>query len=339
MKKINKLKYPEPAFDASSLESIYLLNFNEFPSSYNFYARPEDVRKILPKHYILTHKHQEAGKITQEYYASFLDQVLIEMRTPDEDEENTNVYVKYNTKNPETIEVFKQCLYKKPEGGRIKFLCNSPFGFKFSTKTLKPPQFDMELNYGKEFAELNEEIQSWLLDRQTCGLALLHGKPGTGKSTYLKYLLMKLDERAIYIPPNMVSALTQPDFLGFLSNYSFSVLIVEDAEEALIKRTESLSPTAVSNLLNFADGILGEATKLKILCTFNTEKTELDPAILRPGRLKFIHEFDALPEQDADKLLIHLGKKPKNKSMTLAEIYNEPNGFKTKEKGPIGFSR
>jgi ATP-dependent 26S proteasome regulatory subunit len=42
---------------------------------------------------------------------------------------------------------------------------------------------------------------------------------------------------------------------------------------------------AVSSLLNITDGLKGRMLRLHIICSGNAEMVDLDPAVLRPGRL------------------------------------------------------
>ena len=52
---------------------------------------------------------------------------------------------------------------------------------------------------------------------------------------------------------------------------------------------------AVSSVLNIADGLVGRMLRLHILCSVNARLNELDPAIMRPGRLMNQRAFRRLP--------------------------------------------
>lgn len=61
--------------------------------------------------------------------------------------------------------------------------------------------------------------------------------------------------------------------------------------------------------------------KLNIIYTFITILDEMDPALLRGGRLKGIHEFTKLSIPKAHELANHLGKENEiTQPMTLAEV-------------------
>ena len=100
------------------------------------------------------------------------------------------------------------------------------------------------------------------------------------------------------------------------------MIILEDAEEVLAPRNEGGKNT-VSNILNLSDGLLAESLQSRLICSFNTKKTQVDPALLRKGRLKVEHEFLPLGVEEANKLLKHLGVEDKvTKPTVLSDLYN-----------------
>ena len=81
---------------------------------------------------------------------------------------------------------------------------------------------------------------------------------------------------------------------------------------------------------------------LFIIATFNTPREKIDKALIRKGRLIAEHHFEELDAEQSNKILKKIGsKRVAEKSMTLAEIYNEEGGMddkeKDKEKKRIGF--
>jgi energy-coupling factor transporter ATP-binding protein EcfA2 len=200
----------------------------------------------------------------------------------------------------------------------------------------------IESNYNDSFGPAYEKIISFLKSSDN-GLILLTGEPGTGKSSFLMHLTSvckDLNTKFVFIPASYAGVLTDPTFLPFaLSNLNNSVLIIEDAEEALRERS-SYSNSAVSSILNVTDGILGKLVKVKIIATVNKEHI-LDYAITRKGRLKLQYEFKKLEVDKANSLFEKLGKEKRVTSpLILAEIYNEedtgvPESKSSKRK--IGF--
>jgi len=56
------------------------------------------------------------------------------------------------------------------------------------TKQLKPIKLSVEENYNDDFLEEHKIISQRLVIENDKGIILLHGEPGTGKTTYIKYL-------------------------------------------------------------------------------------------------------------------------------------------------------
>jgi len=78
-------------------------------------------------------------------------------------------------------------------------------------------------------------------------------------------------------------------------------------------------------LLNISDGLLSDCLNVQIVCTFNSELSFVDSALLRKGRLIAKYEFGKLHLSKARALSKHLGlEQTINKPMTLSEISN-PN--------------
>jgi len=155
---------------------------------------------------------------------------------------------------------------------------------------------------GEDFNYCVQELQS---DDPTGRLTIISGKPGTGKTYFIRGLIHVLHEHVfILIPSHMVEDLSGPGLVPTLikaraksSSDKSIILIIEDADRALLPRpslegAESLeveasktSIAAVSSLLNISDGILGQALNTRIVCTTNVSIDEIDPALKRAGRL------------------------------------------------------
>ena len=177
--------------------------------------------------------------------------------------------------------------------------------------------------YNDDLTPLHENLLSFLVEPDSNGVVLFHGTPGTGKTSYIRHLISSVKSRFIYIPNNLFAHLSDPEFISFISSFPESVIILEDCEELLRSRMQQSTDAGISNLLNLGDGLLGDALKLKIICTFNCELSRIDEAILRKGRLAFRYEFGPLNVEKSNKLFSILGINAKtDEPMTLAEIFN-----------------
>jgi hypothetical protein len=202
------------------------------------------------------------------------------------------------------------------------------------------PPMDLELNYGDSFKKVHDTIVKKLNENNGKGIILLHGDPGTGKTSYIKHLTSLIKEKDIlFIPPSMAEMLSEPSIIPFLMDHKNSILIIEDAERVISDREGNGSPAGVSNILNLTDGILGDCLSIQIVATFNMKKEKIDQALLRKGRLIAEHKFEKLSIEDSNKLLKHLEKDHEvSESMSLADIYNiDVELIKTTNKSKIGF--
>lgn len=135
------------------------------------------------------------------------------------------------------------------------------------------------------------------------------------------------NKKLIYVPPDMAKEISKPHFLPFLLQYPNSILIIEDAENIIRDRNELEfdASQAVANLLNLSDGLLGDATHMQIIATFNCDLSKIDKALLRKGRLIAHYEFGTIDIDDAKNLSSKLGFGIEHITapMTLADIYNQ----------------
>jgi SpoVK/Ycf46/Vps4 family AAA+-type ATPase len=221
----------------------------------------------------------------------------------------------------------------------IHMIVQNRHGLDIQDFSIQSQIISINENY-EDFEEKHEYLMERLLKGTRKGICLLHGEPGTGKSMYIRHIVDRIskEKTVIYIPNQLISCLTDPGFIPLMAEHSNSVIVIEDADEA-IKSRETGGAT-VDKLLNMADGIVSDFLGMQIICTFNTDINNIDTALLRKGRLIFKHEFKRLSSDKATALSAKIGaNKEYEKPTTLAEIYNDADQFQEEEriKRKIGF--
>ncbi len=218
------------------------------------------------------------------------------------------------------MKAFKEKQRRKPL--EINLISRGRNGFEFSQIEVKRTKLDLDLFYEDDFKEVDDIICKRLKNEKDKGIVLLHGLPGTGKTTYLRYLIGKIKKRVLFVSPGVAGEIMNPDFVQLLISNPNTVLIIEDAENIIMDRKHSNS-SSVSNLLNISDGLLADFLNVQLICTFNSSLTMVDSALMRKGRLIAKYEFGKLGIEKSKRLSTHFGFNTViDKPMTIAEIAN-----------------
>lgn len=295
-----------------------------------FMKRLSDKYKLSKKNYFLKEEFSKRKKVTEidynscTYLIKLKDKLLVYV---------TNYKVVFYYSETIIFDELKDIIgliknSKKEKKHKRKFYMisansHAEFGLEFRKFNIKKQELNIEDNYNNDFPEVDKNIRSFLNDDKKNGLILLHGKYGTGKTSYIRNLLSEVDKRFIFLPVNMMESISSPNFLPFISKYSNSILILEDCETIIKQRESGSSDNSLVNLLNLGDGLLSDALSIKLICTFNADLKQIDQAILRKGRLIARYEFKELSLEKTNKLYHKNGGKDSLKEpKTLAEIYN-----------------
>ena len=192
--------------------------------------------------------------------------------------------------------------------------------------------------YNDDFQEIDKLICDSMTTNES-GLILLHGEPGTGKTSYIKNLIAKFPDKAfIFVQNEFIRDLLKPEFISFLLKHRNAALIIEDAEKVIMSREYANEGSVVSTILQLTDGLFSDYLNIKIICTFNTGIEKVDSALTRKGRLIAKYAFKPLSKEKTVELMKSLGHEPLEETMTLADIFKlKQKGFKGEEKKKIGF--
>jgi hypothetical protein len=231
-------------------------------------------------------------------------------------------------------------LPEKEEDFEINIISLSKAGLELKQLDIKPTTLDLSLYYNDDFGEVDEIIRKRLNQENDKGIILLHGLPGTGKTTYLRHLIGGLKKKVLFVAPSVAGNLMDPEFIDLLIDNPNAVLIIEDAENIMMDRKHN-SNSSVSNLLNLSDGLLSDCLSVQIICTFNSSVNMIDQALMRKGRLIAKYEFGKLDIVKAEQLSKRLGfNSIIMQPMTIAEIANQQDkDYEMKRIEVVGFKR
>ncbi len=335
------------SYGSFPIKNWYLTRFGKIPSSFYIsnYVRTEDFIRENSKYSIHESKcysfklAKDVINIAVYDFKTFV--VLLSDNHFNKDLiQQGQLSIYYNEENKKVKDIKSYIINNRIEDekqGVINLVCQNQSGLFLKEYTIKNIPIDFDANYNEDFKEIDKIILKRLNTENDKGLVLLYGDPGTGKTNYIRRIINNVDKkRILYMPPDMATQLANPALVPFLAEVPNSVLIIEDAENVLLKR-QGQHNQAISNILNLSDGLFGDCLNIQIVATFNTDLRNIDEALLRKGRLIAKHKFGNLTEDRVRKLCSTLGIKFKKEFKTLADIYNNEDKSFSKDIMPIGF--
>lgn len=188
--------------------------------------------------------------------------------------------------------------------------------------------FDEQLeveNYTDEVAAKFDNAVKQISSKDPSGrLLIIHGPTGSGKTYMTRSLINAVrNVRCVMVPSQYVPHFTDPTFGNMLIRQRKpTCLIIEDADMLLVDRMAD-NMTAITTMLNLADGMFGAIADVRIVCTTNAKKLSMEPALLRAGRLLDQIYVDDLAPAHASRVYNRLTDQDREftKPTSLAQIY------------------
>ncbi|MGM1057239.1 MAG: hypothetical protein ACQEWG_15235 [Bacteroidota bacterium] len=105
------------------------------------------------------------------------------------------------------LEFLKGFKIEKPDKAHINLIITQPHGLDNKKIGFTKPELNLSMSYNDDFPMFHDKMLKILQQDNKSGLHLLYGKPGTGKSTYIRFLCGLVQKEIVFLPGQMAQNL------------------------------------------------------------------------------------------------------------------------------------
>lgn len=218
--------------------------------------------------------------------------------------------------------------------------CHIEWVYSGDGNSVTIPLMSEKLPISEMYPFLDEETIGEYYDRymnSDASILLLIGPPGTGKTTFIRGLLHYAKKNAIVTYDEKILERDYV-FARFIED-DVGVMVIEDADNFLKSRSDG--NTMMHRFLNVGDGLISMRGKKLIFSTNLPSVSDIDSALIRPGRCFDIVTFDNYTYEQAQALATKIGvtfeRKSEGETYSLAEVFHKQRNASPKQTRKMGF--
>lgn len=225
-------------------------------------------------------------------------------------------------KSEEVEKTYKRLDIFKTADSYVYWWFKTPSGMRNSCFTIKQDKKIYNEHY-PWLGNVDEYINRFMVSNEN--ILILLGDPGTGKTSFLRYMLTKTGKNS-YVSYDEEVMGGDELYITFMTVTDVNFLVLEDADLLLTERIHD-NNRVMSKILNASDGLVYNSNKKFVFTANIRDEEKIDEALRRPGRCFDIVRFRPLTPKEAMAVakVNNLELSSRKNEYTLAEIFNKGN--------------